>query len=158
MVLFSAVLDVSLFAVLVGLISQALQRKLMDKKGQKAKQEAMKEKQKKLKELMKQGDEKSKKEAERINMELMGDMKDMFKGMQKFMIASLIVVMPIFYLGVSSYKEEIFVVFGWQVPQFIFPPYIVWYFISSIIFSLIFNLIMKVVEPALEKRKAAKTL
>ncbi len=157
MVVFSAVLDVTLFAVIVGLISQALQRKLMDKKAQKAKQQAMKEKQKKLKELMKQGDEASKKEAERLNMELMGDMKDMFKGMQKFMIASLIVIMPIFYLGVSTYAKETFIVFGWKVPQFIFPPYIVWYFISSIIFSIIFNLIMKAVEPALEKRQLAKT-
>jgi len=153
MAVFSAVIDVSLFAIVVGIISQILQRKLMDKKGQKAKQQAMKEKQAKLKELMKNNDEKSRQEAEKLNSELMTDMKEMFKGMQKFMIASLVVIMPIFYLGVSNYAKEIFIVFGWEVPQFIFPPYIVWYMISSIAFSLIFSTIMKVVEPALEKRK-----
>lgn len=146
MVVFSAVIDIVLFAIVVGIISQALQRKLMDKKAQKAKQEAMKEKQKKLKELMKNQDEKSKKEAERLNMELMSDMKEMFKGMQKFMIASFIVIIPIFYLGVSAYVKETFVVFGWTVPHFIFPPYIVWYIISSIAFSLVFNAVMKVIE------------
>ncbi|MBU2100939.1 DUF106 domain-containing protein [Candidatus Micrarchaeota archaeon] len=146
MVVFSPVIDVALLAVVVGIISQILQRKLMDKKGQKQKQDAMKEKQKKLKELMKQNDEKSRKEAEKINMELMSDMKEMFKGMQKFMLASFVFILPIFYLGVSTYKEEVFVVFGWTVPEFIFPPYIVWYFICSIVFSLIFNAGMKVIE------------
>jgi len=106
----------------------------------------MKEKQKKLKELMSKGDEQSKKEAEKLNMELMHDMKEMFKGMPKFMIASFIVMIPIFYLFVSAYKEETFNVFGWIVPQFFFPPHIVWYIISSIGFSIVFNLIMKAVE------------
>jgi uncharacterized membrane protein (DUF106 family) len=146
MVVFSPVIDVSLFAVMVGIISQILQRKLMDKKGQKLKQQQMKEKQAKLKELMKQDNEQAKKEAERLNMELMSDMKDMFKGMQKFMIASFIVILPIFYLGVSAYAKETFIVFGWQVPEFFFAPYIVWYIMSSIVFSLIFNAVMKVVE------------
>jgi len=146
MVVFSAVIDVSIFAIVVGIISQILQRKLMDKKGQKAKQNAMKEKQNKLKELMKNQDEKSKREAERLNAELMTDMKEMFKGMQKFMIASFVIIIPIFYLGVSNYVKETFVVFGWTVPQFFFPPHIVWYIISSIGFSIVFNLIMKVVE------------
>jgi len=146
MVVFSAVIDITLLAILVGVISQALQRKLMDKKAQKAKQDGMKEKQKKLKELMSKGDEQSKKEAEKLNMELMHDMKEMFKGMQKFMIASFIVMIPIFYLFVSAYKEETFNVFGWIVPQFFFPPHIVWYIISSIGFSIVFNLIMKAVE------------
>ncbi len=146
MVVFSAVIDVSLFAILVGIISQVLQRKLMNKKEQKAKQDKMKEKQKKLKELMKNQDEKSRKEAEQLNIELMQDMKDMFKGMQKFMIASFVVILPIFYLGVSSYAKETFIVFGWQVPEFFFAPYIVWYMISSIIFSLIFNAVMKIIE------------
>ncbi|PIN98690.1 MAG: hypothetical protein COT90_03115 [Candidatus Diapherotrites archaeon CG10_big_fil_rev_8_21_14_0_10_31_34] len=146
MVVFSAVIDITLLAILVGVISQALQRKLMDKKAQKAKQDGMKEKQKKLKELMSKGDEQSKKEAEKLNMELMHDMKEMFKGMQKFMIASFIVIIPIFYLFVSAYKEETFNVFGWIVPQFFFPPHIVWYIISSIGFSIVFNLIMKAVE------------
>jgi len=153
MVVFSPVIDITLLAILVGVISQALQRKLMDKKAQKAKQDGMKEKQKKLKELMSKGDEQSKKEAEKINMELMQDMKEMFKGMQKFMIASFIVIIPIFYLFVSAYSKETFNVFGWAVPEFFFPPHIVWYIISSIGFSIIFNLIMKVVEPLLEKRK-----
>ena len=146
MVLFSPVIDIALFAVVVGIISQVLQRKLMDKKGQKQKQDAMKEKQKRLKELMKKGDEKSKQEAEKLNKELMSDMKEMFKGMQKFMLASLVVIAPIFLLGVNAYAQDTFVVFGWNVPHFIFPPYIVWYFICSIVFSLIFNGIMKVIE------------
>ncbi len=153
MVVFSPVIDITLLAVIVGLISQALQRKLMDKKAQKQKQQAMKEKQKKLKELMQKGDEKSKKEAEQLNSELMQDMKEMFKGMQKFMIASFVIIIPIFYLFVSGYQKETFNVFGWIVPEFIFPPHIVWYFISSIGFSIVFNLIMKTVDPALEKRK-----
>lgn len=146
MVVFSAVLDITLLAIVVGIISQALQRKLMDKKAQKARQQAMKEKQAKLKELMKKGDEQSKNEAERLNRELMQDMKEMFKGMQKFMIASFIVIIPIFYLFVSAYSKETFNVFGWIVPKFIFPPHIVWYIISSIGFSIILNLIMKVKE------------
>ena len=146
MVVFSPVIDITILAVIVGIISQALQRKLMDKKGQKAKQDAMKEKQKKLKELMKKGDEQSKKEAEKINMELMHDMKEMFKGMQKFMIASFVVIIPIFYLFVSAYQEETFSVFGWIVPDFIFPHHIVWYFISSIAFSIVFNAVMKIIE------------
>jgi len=56
------------------------------------------------------------------------------------------VMIPIFYLFVSAYKEETFNVFGWIVPQFFFPPHIVWYIISSIGFSIVFNLIMKAVE------------
>jgi uncharacterized membrane protein (DUF106 family) len=146
MTVFSPVIDVSLLAVVVGVISQVLQRKLMNKKEQKEKQERMKEKQKRLKELMQKNDEKSRKEAERLNAELMEDMKSMFGGMKKYMIASFVVVLPIFYLGVSSYKNAEFVVFGWTVPHFIFPPYIVWYFISSIIFSVIFNAAMKAIE------------
>ena len=116
----------------------------------------MKDKQKQLKELMKNEDEKSKKEAEKLNMEIMQDMKNMFGGMRNYMIASFVVILPIFYLGVSNYAKEIFIVFGWQVPQFIFPPYIVWYMICSIAFSLIFNAVMKVIDPVLEKRKTEK--
>jgi uncharacterized membrane protein (DUF106 family) len=94
MVLISPIVDIAIVSFGMAIVSQILQRKLIDRKKTKESQAQMKQMQKQLNELLKHGDEKSKLESARIQNELLKLMNDQMKGSMKHMLVSL----PIFWI------------------------------------------------------------
>ena len=152
--LFDPQTDITLIAIGLGIVSQALQRKLMNKKAMKANQEKMKEKQKKLNELLKKEDKKSKNEAESIQKEMLEEMNVMMKGSMRMMMASMIIFIPTFwYLG-GVYGNEI-ISLPFPIPWFGAKEFIElynetswmgWYVLNSLFFSILFNMAMNLYE------------
>ncbi len=163
MVLITPVIDIALIALLVAVISRTLQWKMIGRDKMKQQQQSMKEKQKRLKELMKKeretGDEKTrkeiKKEIDELNQIMLEEMSEMMKGNMRFMLVSFIVIIPIFFLGVSGYSGETFPIGSFTVPviNWYVPPYIVWYIICSIAISIVFSIIFKIYDKTKEKKK-----
>ena len=100
-------MDIALIAIVFGIFSFTVNRKLIDQKAMKASQKDMGEKRKKAMELMKKNDEKSKKEADKLNQEMMEATTKTLGGTLKAMVVVLVVFFPIYWLINASYSDQI---------------------------------------------------
>ncbi len=162
MVLFNPMVELSLIAVAMVIIQQAIQEKIGNKKQLKEHQEKMKNIQEKVKGLIKKDDEKSRNERESLEKEMIESMNIVMQGSMKFMVVSLVIVLPLFWIAGLVYGAET-INLPLPVPWFaasleLFNPltwielysqtnWIGWYVLNSIIFSiLIVNPLMKIIE------------
>ncbi len=152
--LISAQVDIALIAIALAIVSQMMQRKLVDKKGMKRKQEEMKKKQEMVKELMKRTDEKSKSELQALEQEMMESMSTMMKGSMKLMVFSMILFIPTLWFLSASY-EGIAVDLPIPIPWFGGDRFIMlynrtnwigWYVLCSLCFNLGLNAIINLYE------------
>jgi len=94
----SPAIDIAIIAIVLAVLSMAIQIKFLDWKKTRRMQKSVQEKNKKVMELMKKGDEHSKKEAEELQRQLMQEMSEQFKNLPKQMIISLVIFLPAFAL------------------------------------------------------------
>ena len=76
MVLISAGIDIAIIATVLVVASRILQSKMIDKKKMKEQRKEMKEKQAQIKELLGKDDEKSRQDAQQLQMEIMKSMSE----------------------------------------------------------------------------------
>jgi len=117
MVFFDPLVEISLIAMAVVVISRAMQAKFIDKDKQKAAQARMKEKQTKIKELMKNEDEKSKNEMQRLQQEMMEEMSETMQGSMRYMMFSLPIFFGAFFVLRMFYENQVFAT-PFEVPTF----------------------------------------
>ncbi len=167
MVFLDIVIEISLIALAVVVISKILQSKMIDKKKQKAAQAQMKEKQKKIKELMKNGDEKSKNEVDRLQKEMLEDMNATMQGTMKYMLFSMPLFFGAFFILGSLYGGILFnapimlpkfqgffflnpftwIPVGWGYET----GWLKWYFIIYLIASIIIAVTLKIREKVVKR-------
>jgi len=154
MQLISPIVDIAIISFAMALISQILQRKLVNMKKMKASQAQMKEMQKKLNELLKKEDEQSKKEAARLQNEMLKAMNETMKGSMKHMLISLPIFWGIFavagavYLGATINTPIALPVLHRDFSFEITPKvsWLWWYIYCSVGFSIVFSIILKIVD------------
>lgn len=167
MALISPVVDISLVALVLVVVSRLLQGRMIDKEKQKEAQKRMKEKQGRIKELMKNGDEKSKNEMQRLQQEIFEEMNETMQGSMKYMVTSLPLflgawwVMGYFYGGLMFSTpflvpkfEGFFLLnpFTWIPTGFVAETgYAKWYIISYFIFAIVLGIALKVREKLSKK-------
>ncbi len=161
------VVGISVVAIILVVISRFLQRKMIDKKKQKAAQARMKEKQAKIKELMKNEDEKSKNEMKQLQQEIFEEMNETMQGSMKYMIVSLPLFLGAWWLMGYFYGGQLFTT-PFPVPKFegffMFNPftwvptswvtasgYAKWYIINYFIVAIVLGIAMKIREKAMNK-------
>ena len=138
------VIDIAAFAVILAVISIAVQIKFLGWKKTRVLQKSIQEKNKKAMELMKKGDAQSKKEADEIQKQVMQDMSEQFKNLPKQMIISLIIFLPPFtlirmYYGDSGYLIQL----PWDIPILGAKwGWLKWYFVTGFIASILLNTIL----------------
>lgn len=145
-VIVSPIADIALYAFVLALVSQWLQYKFFDRKGQMARQKEMKEKQQEMNELMKKGDAISQKKAEEIQKEMMQLLGKSMEGMPKQMIISMAVFLPPFAAIGYLYGETI-VSLPFSIPWFngqglywvTTTNWVGWYVLCSLVFALILS-------------------
>jgi uncharacterized membrane protein (DUF106 family) len=146
--------DIALISLALALVSQFIQRVVFDKKGMQAKQKEMKEKSTKARELMKKGDDKSMKQMEELNKEIMESMSTMMSGSFKMMAVMFIVYMPVLWYLPEAYSGTIDLPIplpwlggeGQGLIAFTSTTnWLGWYFISAMVFSLGLNAIINLV-------------
>ena len=167
MVFLDIVIEISLIALVVVVVSKFLQAKMIDKKKQKEAQAQMKEKQKKIKELMKKGDEKSKNEMDRLQKEMLEDMNATMQGTMKYMIFSMPLFFGAFFVLGSLYGNMLFnapfllpkfqdffflnpltwIPVGWGYET----GWLKWYFIIYLVASIIIAVTLKIREKVVKK-------
>jgi uncharacterized membrane protein (DUF106 family) len=98
-----AMLEITVVSLGMVVISQILQRKLVDKGAMKANQDKIKEKQRRLKELVGKEDSKSKGEAEKLQREMMELLGQSMQGTLKHMLVSFPIFILIFWLLGQAY-------------------------------------------------------
>ena len=146
-------MDIALIAVLFGLFSFGVNRKLIDQKAMKATQKDMGEKRKKAMELMKKNDEKSKKEADKLNQEMMESTTKTMGGTLKAMVVVMIVFFPLFGIINASYEGKIISLplnvpfLGTETSWFW------WWVVVGIITSIVLQIGIKIFESMKEKNK-----
>ncbi|HLD58466.1 MAG TPA: EMC3/TMCO1 family protein [archaeon] len=161
MPLISPIVDIALVSFAMAIVSQILQRKLIDRKKMKQSQEQMKAMQKQLKELAKQDNEKARQESARIQNEMLKSMNENMKGSMKHMVVSLPIFFVVFAVAGGLY--------GGQLVHLPFPLPVVhrdfsfeitatvswlwWYIYCSLAFSIIFSIILKAVDKAKIKKE-----
>ena len=167
MAIINPLIDISLIAVAVVVISKVMQAKFIDRKKQKESQERMKEKQKKIKELMHKEDEKSKNEIEKLQKELLEEMNETMQGTMRYMMFSLPVFFGAFFILGAMFGIEMFET-PFLVPKFegfFFLNPFTWipvgwveqsgwlklYFITYLVTSIIIGIAMKIREKFLVK-------
>ncbi|GEM_PF-1482273 len=175
MVFFNPQLEVSLIAIVLTLVSQAVQITFGNKKEMLRHQGEMKKRQDKMKELAKSKHPDAKKQIEEAEKEMLESMNVVMKSSMKLMVASFVIFVPAFFFLSQIYEGLVFglpIPIPWVAPEpgfDFFNPFtwfslysqtnfIGWYALNALIFSLlIVNPIMKF----LEKRKGegnAKTV
>ena len=146
-------MDIALIAIVFGIFSFTVNRKLIDQKAMKASQKDMGEKRKKAMELMKKNDEKSKKEADKLNQEMMEATTKTMGGTLKAMAVVMIVFFPLFGTINTSYNGKIIDLpfpvpfLGAQTSWFW------WWVVVGIITSIVLQIGVKVFEMTKAKRK-----
>ena len=146
-------MDIALIAILFGLFSFIVNRKLIDQKAMKATQKEMGEKRKKAMELMKKNDEKSKKEADKLNQEMMEATTKTMGGTLKAMAVVMIVFFPLFAVINGSYEGKIIDLplnvpfLGTQTSWFW------WWVVIGLITSIVLQIGIKIFEMTKEKVK-----
>ena len=163
MVFFNPMLELALIAMAMVVVQKALQLKVGNQKQLKEHQEKMKKMQEKVKELMKKNDEKSRKERENMEKEMLDSMNIVMGSSMKFMVVSLVVVLPVFWLAGSVYEKDVinlpvpvpwfsdttvwFDPFTWGIMLYNQTNWIGWYVLTSLLFSLlILNPLTKIFE------------
>lgn len=146
-------MDIALIAVLFGLFSFAVNRKLVDQKAMKASQKEMGEKRKKAMELMKKNDEKSKKEADKLNQEMMEATTKTMGGTLKAMVVVMIVFFPLFGFINGAYNGKI-IALPFNVPFLgTQSSWFWWWVVVGLITSIALQIGIKIFEMTKEKRK-----
>ena len=165
---FSPVIEIALVSIVTSTLTQLIQFKFGNRAQLVEQQKKMKETQKRVSELVGKEDEKSKREKESLESEMLESMNTMMKSSMKSMILSFVVVIPVFAFSSSVY-ENIVVDLPFPVPWFstnfnLFNPlgwfelynqtnWIGWYVLVSLIFSLlIFNPLMNFYKKMKEKK------
>jgi uncharacterized membrane protein (DUF106 family) len=167
MALISAVVDISLVAVLLVVVSRLLQGRMIDKDRQKAAQARMKEKQGRIKELMKNEDERSKNEMKQLQQEIFEEMNETMQGSMKYMIVSLPLFLAAWWLMGWLYGGQLFAT-PFAVPKFdgffflnpftwipsgwvLESGYAKWYIVVYFIVAIVLGIAMKVREKIVKK-------
>ena len=154
MVFISPQIDIALVAVALSIVSQLMQRRFVNKKEMKRKQNEMKEKQERMKELMKSEDPKAKNEADALQAEMMENMSTMMKGSMKLMVFSMVLFIPTLWFLSSTY-EGIAINLPIPIPWFGGESFIMlynttswlgWYILCSLTFSLSLNAAINIYE------------
>ncbi len=152
---FDAMIEISLVTLVLAFVSQFIQNKFVDRDKMKAKQLEMKEKQKRMKELAGKSDQKSLKELEVLEGELLESMQEMMSGSTKVMVFSLLVFFPAFVLLGHFYSDvvislpvplpwfaegfDLFNVSSWGIKFYSETNWLGWYFVSYLIITLLIN-------------------
>ena len=167
MALISPIVDISLVALVLVVVSRFLQSKMIDKDKQKAAQARMKEKQAKIKELMKNEDEKSKNEMQRLQQEMFEEMNETMQGSMRYMLVSLPLFLAAWWLMGWLYGGQLFAT-PFPVPKFegffflnpftwapvgwvLESGYAKWYIINYFIFAIMLGVGMKAREKIVKK-------
>jgi len=168
MALITAALDIALVAAGIVVASRLLQNRLIDKEKQKASQKNMKEKQAKIKELMRNGDEKSKKEMERLQTEMLQEMSETMQGSMRYMMFSLPIFFGVWFV-LGYFYGNMLIDAPFLVPKFngffMFNPFtwipvgwnmqsgwLKWYFISYLLISITLGIVLKIREIGFKKK------
>ncbi|MEK6942109.1 MAG: EMC3/TMCO1 family protein [archaeon] len=162
MVFFSPMIELAIISVAMVVVQKVLQLKIGNQKQLKEHQDKMKKTQEKVKELMKRDDEKSRKERENMEKEMLDSMNIVMGSSMKFMVVSLVVVLPVFWLVGSVYAQDVIDLpapVPWIAPNVdIVNPltwihfysqtnWIGWYVLTSLLFSLlVLNPLTKIIE------------
>lgn len=154
MALISPQVDIAMIAIGLSIVSQIIQRKVVNRGEMKRKQAEMKGKQNRIKELMKRNDTKSKNELQVLEREMMEAMSTMMKGSMKMMVYSMILFIPTLWFLSSSYGNEVIplpISIPWFGTESLIQLYnetnwIGWYVLTSLICSLSFNAIINIYE------------
>jgi len=170
MAIISPLVDISLIALAVVVVSRFMQRKFIDKKKQKAAQKNMKEKQAQIKELMKNNDDKSKQEMQKLQQEIMEEMSETMQGSMRYMMFSLPVFFGAFFIMGQFYGGTLFET-PFLVPKFenffMLNPFtwiptglvgetgwLKWYFLTYLAVSIVLGVTLKIKEKIQERNKA----
>lgn len=156
MVFANAGIEIAVFSVFLAAVSRLLQIRFGNRKETNRIQEEMKKKQARLQELLKKSDEKSKKEAESVQAEMMGNMNKVMSSSTKVMLISMVVFVPALgimaglYNGTTVYSPIPLVVFhraSGLIPVSLElsakSNWISWYFWWSLIGSLVLSVVFK---------------
>ena len=155
--LFGAMVDIALITVVLYAVSQAIQKKFMNKEEMKKQQEEVKQKQARMKELMKKDDQKSKNELESLQNEMMAAMQKMMSGSSKVMLYSMVVFLPALWILGAFYGEaiialpvplpwlsngfDLFSIGTWGVEMYSETSWFGWYFVCFLVLSIAVNII-----------------
>lgn len=161
MPLITPIVDIALISFAMAIVSQILQRKLVDRKKMKQTQEQMKAMQKQLQELAKQDNEKAKLESARIQNEMLKLMNESMKGSMKHMVVSLPIFFIVFAFLAGFYAGQLIQApfplpvvhrnFSFEITQTI--SWLWWYIYCSLAFSIIFSIILKIADSAKRKKE-----
>lgn len=154
MAFFSPMADIGLIAFVLAIVSQALQRKFLDKKKMKEHQDTIKEKQSKIKELASKNDVNLKSEIEKLELETMETMNLMMKNSLRHMVVTFIIIIPAFWWIGSTYAGTSVKMpfplpvmhrdFSFEITQTL--GWFWYYFYASLVSSLVLNALMNVLE------------
>ncbi|MFH0715168.1 MAG: EMC3/TMCO1 family protein [Candidatus Diapherotrites archaeon] len=151
----SPMADIAIYAFILACVSQWLQYKFFDRKGQISRQKEMKEKQKELNELLKKGDPESQKKAEAAQKEMMELLSKSMSGMPKQMIISMVIFLPPFAV-IGWLYGEIIINLPFAIPWFdgwtSTTNWVGWYVLCSLVFAIVLGMIIG----QIEKRKEEK--
>jgi len=152
---FGPMVDITLITAVLAVLTQFVQNKFIDKDQMKRQQEEIKQKQKKMQELMKKGDPKSKNELEQMEKEMLETMQKMMGASSKVMVASMVIVLPAYFLLGMLYANDIiklpipipwlangfdlFNISTWGIDIYHETNWVGWYFLSYIVISIILN-------------------
>ncbi|MDD5163547.1 MAG: EMC3/TMCO1 family protein [Candidatus ainarchaeum sp.] len=165
MVLISPIVDIAIISFFMAIVSQILQRKLIDRKKMKESQEKMKQMQKQMNELLKRGDEKSKLESSRIQNEMLQLMNAQMKGSMKHMLVSLPIFWIVFaaigafYIGVQITSPLPLPIihrnFAFEITPNV--SWLWWYIYCSLAFSVVLSIILNILDK-MKAKTSEKTL
>jgi uncharacterized membrane protein (DUF106 family) len=152
-VIVSPMADIALYAFILACLSQWLQYRFFDRKGQIARQKEMKEKQKELNELLKKGDVESQQKAEAAQKEMMELLSKSMTGMPKQMIISMAIFLPPFAV-IGWLYGEIIINLPFAIPWFngtglywaTTTNWVGWYVLCSLVFAIVLGIIIGQVE------------
>ena len=155
MAFINPVTDIALAAMALTVISQIIQRKLVDREKMKKQQQKMRDHQKRMKELTQKQDKQSKQEMERIEKEFMETANETMRGsLKQLAVSTPIILIAFWYLG-ETYRDDVIqlpVQLPWfgsnGIQLFSETTWIGWYVVNAIIFAVALNIIISFIEKA----------
>lgn len=152
--LFSPAVDIALISAILAVISQVMQRVLVNRKEQKRKQKEINENNKRMKELMKRNDEKSAKELAALQKEMMESMSTMMSGNMRMLAVMSIIYIPVYWFLGETYAATVIplpVPIPWFSSESLIAFYtstswIGWYVLTALVFGLGINAVIGIVE------------
>lgn len=136
--------DIAIIALLIAVFNIILQLKFGKWKESRRIQKEIKEKNKRLMELLKKGDEKSKKEADELQKQILADTFKPMQNMTKPMLINLAVIVIIWPVIGATYSQAGYLIsIPWDIPILGAKwGWLKWYIVTAFVFSGIINLIL----------------